>query len=166
MKLSVALISGLAGSLALTALHQLLKGHVKNAPRMDKMGEQALGKILSGTGQTIPEENKLYKATLAGDIVGNALYYSVVGTVPGSPVLTGAGLGLAAGVGALVLPEKLGLNKEYSNATTKTQVLTVAIYLAGGLVAGLVQKNIKSDGDFEVPEKWAALPFFKLFNKS
>ncbi len=165
MKLSEALISGLAGSLALTALHQLLKGHVKEAPRMDKMGEQALGKILSGAGQSIPEEETLYKATMAGDIAGNALFYSMVGSIPGSPVLAGAGLGLAAGVGALVLPEKLGLNKKYSNKTTRTQVLTVAIYLTGGLVAGLVQKQIRAGGNFDVPARLADWPLFKAFNK-
>jgi hypothetical protein len=62
--------------------------------------------------------------------------------MPGNKVLNGAILGAAAGVGAVVLPGKMGLSPKYSNATRKTQVLTVAIYLAGGLIAGLLSQQI------------------------
>jgi hypothetical protein len=88
----------------------------------------------------VPSEPQLFNLTLGSDIVGNAGYYALVATTPKQPVVAGAILGLAAGVGALTLPGKLGLNKENSNATVKTQVLTVAIYLFGGIVAGAVYR--------------------------
>jgi hypothetical protein len=49
-------------------------------------------------------------------------------------------LGTLAGIGAIGLPGKLGLNEQYSNATTKTKLLTVALYLSTGLIAGAVYK--------------------------
>lgn len=136
------IISGLAGSLALTLLHETLKKNVELAPRMDLMGEQGVAKILSATGIPIPAEPELFNITMGGDIVGNAGYYALVSTTPKHPLVAGAILGIAAGVGALKLPDKIGLNEEYSNATRKTQVLTMAIYLFGGLVAGLVYNSL------------------------
>lgn len=136
------LISGLAGSLALTLLHETLRKNVDLAPRMDLMGEEGVTKILSAAGIPVPAEPQLFRLTMGGDIAGNAGYYALVALAPKKPLIAGAVLGIAAGVGALTLPEKLGLNKEYSNATTKTQVLTMAIYLFGGLVAGTVYKAL------------------------
>jgi sulfite exporter TauE/SafE len=136
------IISGFAGSIVLTALHQLLKANIKHAPRMDKLGEQALQKVMSAAGGEIKSEENLHNITMAGDLTGNALYYSMIGALPVNSVAAGASLGLAAGLGAILLPEDLGLNKKYSNATTETQLLTIAIYLAGGVVAGLVHKKL------------------------
>ena len=136
------LLSGLAGSLALTILHETLRKNVDLAPRMDLMGEEGLTKVLSSIGIPIPSEPQLFNLTMGGDIIGNAGYYSLVATTPKQPIVAGTVLGMAAGVGALTLPDKLGLNKEYSNASRKTQLLTVAIYLFGGIVAGVVYKAL------------------------
>lgn len=130
------IISGLAGSIALTLLHEVVKKNVTAAPRMDKLGQQGLSRVLSASGSEIPSEDALQKITLGGDIVGNAMYYSMVAIKPEYSLYTGVLLGLTAGLGAIGLPGKMGLNEQYSNATTKTQVLTVLLYLTGGLVAG------------------------------
>jgi len=143
MKATSSLISGLTGAVALTLLHQLFKKTVKHPPRMDKLGEQALQKIIRSTGHTAPAKEELFQVTMAGDIAGNAMYYSMVGALPVNPLITGASLGLAAGLGAVLLPEPLGLNEEYSNRTTTTQLLTVGIYLTGGIVAGLVLNQLR-----------------------
>ena len=142
------IISGLAGSIALTILHETLRKTVDDAPRMDKMGRQGLRKILEASGSKVPPADDLQKITLAGDVIGNAAYYALVGIKPLNPLSTGAALGLAAGIGALVLPGKIGLNDHYSNATTKTQVLTGTLYFTGGLIAGAVYKMLdrKSSG--------------------
>lgn len=134
------LTSGLISSFALTALHQLLKNTLSKAPRMDKLGMEALEKSLGYAGVGVPKKKKLYYSTLAGDLAGNAGYYSLVGLNPKHSILTGAALGLMAGVGALALPEKLGLSNKHSNATRETQLLTLGLYVAAGLVAGGVYR--------------------------
>ena len=136
------LISGLAGSLALTMFHETLRKNVPLAPRMDLMGEEGMVKLLHATGIPVPAEPQLFNLTMGGDLLGNAAYYALVGSSSKHPVTAGVLLGSAAGVGALTLPRKLGLNKEHSNATTTTQLLTVAIYLLGGIVAGVVYKGL------------------------
>jgi len=143
MKASSSLISGFSGALALTILHQVFKKTVKDPPRMDKLGEQALQKIIKSTGHSAPAKEELFGVTMAGDLAGNAMYYSMVGALPVNPLITGASLGLAAGLGAVLMPRPLGLDESYSNKTTGTSLLTVAIYLTGGIVAGLVQAQLK-----------------------
>jgi hypothetical protein len=144
MRLINALIGGLAGSVTLTLLHQCLKKKFPDAPRMDLMGEDVLAQGFESAGVVPPPEDELYNLTLAGDITGNALYYSLAGIGSKKSACTkGALLGLAAGVGGVIIPRKIdNLNEEHSNKTTATQLMTVGIYLAGGLVAGLVTKAL------------------------
>jgi hypothetical protein len=136
MKTLASLTSGLISSIALTLMHQALKNNVSDAPRMDKLGMQALKKAGVDAGS---KENQYYTA-MAGDIAGNAGYYSMVGKYPEYSVLAGAALGAMAGIGAITLPEKMGLKKKYSGATTKTKWLTLGLYVSAGLIAGAVHK--------------------------
>src|SRR3982751_1557416 len=107
MKRGSSFISGLAGSVALTLLHEVLKKNVRFAPRMDKLGKQGLSKVLAASGSEIPSGDNLQKLTLGGDIMGNAGFYSMVGLAPRYSLMTGALIGLAAGIGAVTLPEKM-----------------------------------------------------------
>ena len=137
MKLLRALAGGLAGSVVLTSLHQLLQKNYKNAPRMDLLGEEAIAKGFNKAGADRPSEKKLHQMALAGDIVANTLFFGAAATTISS-CSKGTLLGLAAGLGGIYLPEKLGLNPEHSNRTLQTKVLTVGLYALGGYVAGKV----------------------------
>jgi hypothetical protein len=131
-----ALGSGLAGATALTLVHQTAKTLTGLAPRADILGMRAIAKAVRKTGAPSPPEDHLYPMAMAGDVLSNTLYYSLVGTAEGlSALLRGGALGLAAGFGALALPGPLGLGSRPTNRTLPTQVMTVAWYLIGGLVA-------------------------------
>lgn len=136
MKTLASLTSGLVSSIALTLMHQALKNNVAHAPRMDKLGMQALKKA----GVNAGSKEKQYYTTMAGDVAGNAAYYSMVGKYPEHSLLAGVALGTMAGLGAISLPEKLGLNKKYSGETAKTKWLTLGLYVSAGLIAGAVHK--------------------------
>lgn len=139
-----AIISGLAGAAVLTVIHELVKKQDSKAPRMDLLGMMALSKMIRGAGKTPPPANKLYGYTLVGDLLSNALYYSLAGVGKKKRIWQKEiGLGLAAGLGALFLPKPLHLNEEYSNRTTQTQVMTVAYYLIGSLVAAALMKQLE-----------------------
>ncbi|MDQ6608863.1 MAG: hypothetical protein M3Y85_03480, partial [Bacteroidota bacterium] len=74
-------------------------------------------------------------------LVSNAIYYSAAGIGSEKNIwLRGSLLGLAAGVGAVLLPEPLGLNKKHSNKTVATQVMTIGLYVTGALVTTAVIK--------------------------
>lgn len=128
--------SGLAGAAALNLVHEGIKRVVPAAPRMDLLGMQALSLLLQKVGKEKPSEKALYGLTLAGDVIANTLYYAFVGAKkPKNAWLKGAALGTAAGIGAVLLPDKLGLSKAPSSKTAQTSAMTVGLYVLGGLVA-------------------------------
>ncbi len=136
MKTLSALGGGLAGACALTLIHETVRRINPDAPRMDLLGMRAIAKLTGKAGETPPDEDSLHRLALAGDVVSNSLYFSLVGFGSRKTALArGALLGLGAGVGAVTLPGPLGLGEESSARTTATKVMTVAWYLAGGLVA-------------------------------
>jgi len=92
---------------------------------------------------------------LAGDIISNSLFYSFAGIGQKENALTrGAALGLAAGLGAVLLPKPMGLNDRPSNKSLETKIMTVGLYVVGGLVAAgvmklLARKKHKKNEDWE-----------------
>src|SRR3954467_11574166 len=123
MKTITALGGGLAGACAVTLIHETVKRIVPEAPRMDLLGMNAISKGLDVAGWKNPDENKLFTLALAGDIISNALYYSMAGIGKENNVWRKSTmLGLAAGVGAVFLPGPLGLNERHSNKTLSTKL--------------------------------------------
>ena len=141
MKATTALAGGLAGAATITLLHESIKKVVPEAPRMDRLGMQAISKGLKKTGNKVPAENALYAITMAGDLISNALYYSAAGIGSEKNIWVRSSiLGLAAGLGAVLLPKPMGLNNRHSDRTIATQVMTVGLYVTGALVTTAVIK--------------------------
>ena len=137
MKIFRSLIGGLAGASVLTLMHQFLKNNLDDAPRMDLLGEEALDRGLDVIGVAPLEHEKAQKVTLAGDLILNTLFFSAAATTISS-CSKGTLLGIAAGLGGIYLPEKMGLNPEHSNKNLNTKIMTVGLYALGGYVAGKV----------------------------
>ncbi|MBC6991433.1 hypothetical protein [Hymenobacter sp. BT491] len=130
-----ALGSGLAGAVVLNVVHETVRRIRRDdAPRMDLFGERGLRKLFDKAGVAAPNHKTLYYMTLAGDLLSNGLYYSFIGRGKNA-WRRGALLGLAAGVGGVLLPGPMGLGKAPSNRTPQTKAMTVAWYLLGGLAA-------------------------------
>ena len=133
---AAALASGAAGAIVLTSLHQAMRCAVPYPPRMDIVGKRALARLMRGAGAAVPCEPTLHRLTLAGDLIANSVYYAAVGGRSRRETLVrGAGLGLAAGVGALALPAPLGLGRPPHSEHVGNKLLTVALYVAGGLAS-------------------------------
>lgn len=138
MSIPTSFLSGLAGAIALNLLHESARRIVPNAPRVDLLGEQALTKLLRNLDETPPTGDRLYAATLAGDLLSNAIYYSAVGVGrPQNAVRNGVMLGFAAGLGAVGLPGPLGLSEAPSAQNPARAAMTIGWYVVGGLAAGL-----------------------------
>lgn len=143
MKLLPSLAAGFSGAIALTILHETVR-HLRphDAPRMDVLGMRGLRKLLGKTDLPQPDRDTLFTMTMAGDVLSNGLYYTLVGS--GRHALRrGLLLGVAAGAGGVLLPGPLGLGEAPSNRTPQTQAMTVAWYTVGGLVAGAVARALR-----------------------
>lgn len=146
MNSTAAIGSGFAGALALTALHETARSNLDQAPRMDILGERAIAKSFQAFGTSTPGHDRLHELALAGDVVANSAYYSLVALGDARTAVTrGALLGLAAGIGGVLLPGPLGLGESPSNRSKATQAMTIGWYVFGGVAAGLAYRLLASD---------------------
>lgn len=134
MRFTSSLIGGLGGAVTLTLLQQLLRKMDPNAPRIDLLGKQAASKLLNKT-RTKLSDRQLYNASMAGDILFNSLYYSMVGIKTRQAAAAGGLLGTGMGLAAVMLPKMLDLNTGYTGGSAKRKYMTMGLYIAGGLVA-------------------------------
>jgi hypothetical protein len=154
MKTSTAFAGGLAGACALTVVHELVRKVDSQAPRADKLGMQAIARTLQKMNKPVPSKKQLHNWSLAGDIVLNSLYYSLTGAgKPKNVFLRGAALGLASGLGALLLPKYMGLdNNSFTDRSPRTKVLSVAWYVIGGLAAAAAIKVLAKNREEKVEQ--------------
>jgi len=145
MKTLVAITSGLAGAVALTVLHESARKLSPKAPRADVLGMRATEKLIRALGHKPPSKRRLRRLALVGDIVSNSLYYSFIAAGGGRRAwVVGPSLGTVAGLGAVTLPGLLGLGEKPTRRTPATVTMTMAWYLAGGIVAAGTYKLIRS----------------------
>jgi hypothetical protein len=137
----IAFASGVTGALTLTLVHEAARRILPNAPRMDVLGMRAIARGMYQLNERPPAQQDLFKYSMLGDIISNSLYYSLIGTGR-KAWWRGAALGLAAGVGGVLLPGPLGLGTEPSGRTPQTKVMTVAWYLLGGLAAATLSRML------------------------
>lgn len=144
MSVLKAILAGFAGAAALNLLHETVRKFDPEAPRVDLIGEEALTRTLNSFNIEAPKGDQLYAATLVGDLISNGMYYSAIAMSGKKNIyLKGAVAGLTAGLGAIKLPDEMGLNDEPVTKTDKTKMLTVAWYLIGGLVTAAVFDRLK-----------------------
>jgi hypothetical protein len=135
--------AGLAGALSLTAIHQVAQKARGDAPRMDKLGERALVRLCKAVGVRPPRGQTLYAATLVGDILANAAFYTtLLAGRAGRPWLRSGVGGALAGVGALTLPPLLGLGSPPRARRRSNRLMTVAWYALGGLASAAVYRVV------------------------
>ena len=135
------LASGIAGGLAFTAIHEVARRRFTSAPRMDEVAMRVLRKILPGKFR---DPRRLHQLALAGDLLSNSVYYSVIAAPTRKATWARAGvLGTAAGLCALFLPERLGLGVPHNSHRRTTQFMTVGWYLAGALATAFVATRVR-----------------------
>jgi hypothetical protein len=149
-----AALSGVAGAVAVTTMHQVARRLTESAPRMDVLGVRALTRGAHIADIPVPGPETMQKAALAGDLVCNSAYYSLATTWK-----RGVVLGLAAGVGALVLPQRMGLGDPPKSDRLSNKVMTVAWYVVGGLAAAATATRLATSREqtAERATYWAGL---------
>ena len=127
---------GAAGALALTLLHELVRRRVRTAPRMDIVAMRGLTRLMPAPANARMSDDSLYRLALAGDLIANTIYYSAVPARTRSETwVRSIALGGVAGLGALLLPERLGLGTPPHSESHSNQVMTLLWYLAGAAAA-------------------------------
>jgi hypothetical protein len=143
MKVAATVAGGLAGTLAVASIHEALRRVTPNAPRMDILDMELIRKGLKSINKKVPAADKLQRWAVGGELLCDTAYYSLAGMGGKKGVwLRGTLLGLVAGVSAVVLPKPLGLPSAPSSKTLGTQLMTIGLYLMGGLVAAAITQLV------------------------
>ena len=129
-------IAVLAGSIALTTMHQLFKKNMDNAPNLDHVGEQALQEALETVNAKISDDDALFTASMAGNILGNAvLFSSVAATKNVSKMMLGTiGATVVGAGGSIKLANELLPNNDATD-TSQKKWMTSGYYIFGALVS-------------------------------
>jgi hypothetical protein len=156
MKASAALAGGLAGTITVASLHEAFRRITPDAPRMDILDMELIRKGLKSMNKEVPGQDELQRWAVSGELFCDTAYYGLAGLGGKKGVwLRGAVLGLVAGITAVILPKPLGLPEEPSNKTLGTQLMTIGLYLLGGLAAAAVTKLVdKAQGNNEDDEMY------------
>lgn len=143
MKLLSAIAGGVAGTATVALLHQALRQLSPDAPRVDKLNKELIRKGLKKLHKEAPDAAELQRWSVGGEIFVDAAYYSLAGLGGKKGVWTrGALMGLVAGVTSVLLPRLFGLKEKPTNKTTATQLMSVGLYFAAGLVAAAVAQAV------------------------
>ncbi|GAC1640109.1 MAG: hypothetical protein NVS4B8_07430 [Herpetosiphon sp.] len=143
MKRTTALISGAIGAITLNIIHETSRHLIDNPPRIEVIGMRGVAQLFRKAEQPVPSRDTLYWLALAGDLVSNGLYYSLIAGSEDSAIFgRGIGLGLAGGLGAAFLPAPLGLGHQPNAVHPRTELLTVCWYLVGGLVTAAAYRAL------------------------
>jgi hypothetical protein len=130
-------LAGLGGALALNILHEIVRKNFDNVPHINEVGEEALVKITDKTNIDLTDKDHIYAATLAGDIIGNGLYYASTATT--HDVTSG----LLMGIATVALPKSLGLDDKPVAENNQIKAMTIGYYVFGALVTKFIYDKIK-----------------------
>jgi hypothetical protein len=137
------LLAGLGGAVMLTILNESLKHINGDMPRIDLVGEEAIQKSAAYFGVKMDNKETLYEASLIGDLVSNTAYFSLI-SGEGKELWTKAtSAGFFAGVGAINLPSKIGLDDRPVAKTTTTKAWTIGYYMIGALTTATLVRVIE-----------------------
>ncbi len=140
-------IAGLAGSVVLTAAHQIFKKYTSGAPDLEQVGEEAIKTSLETVDVKISDEDQVYAAALGGNILSNALLFSTLATSTNTSQIISKtlGTGLLGAAGTLGLADQLLGNNKATN-TDKKKWMTTGYYLLGAVVSIGVYNLLERNG--------------------
>ena len=129
-------IAGLAGSLALTGVHQLFKKYCSGSPNLDQVGEEAIKLSLEKVDAPTTDEEQVYAAAMGGNILSNALLFSTLATSTNTSEIISKtlGTGLLGAAGTIGLADQLLGNNKATN-TDQKKWMTTGYYLLGAVVS-------------------------------
>jgi hypothetical protein len=129
-------IAGLAGSLALTAVHQIFKKYYSEAPNLDQVGEIAIKTSLEKVDLHATNQDEVYAAAMGGNILSNAILFSTLATSTNTSQIISKtlGAGLLGAAGTLGLADNLLGNNKATNTDGK-KWMTTGYYLFGAIVS-------------------------------
>jgi hypothetical protein len=130
--------SGLVGAASVAVLNYLAGRLLPSAPRLDILGLQLATTAFNKLGIRPPTGLPAKAVALLGSLASNSIFYGLVGLGrPNTAWIRGGALGLAMGLGVLMLPAAFGVGKRETGRTPTAKAGALVWYILGGILAAL-----------------------------
>ena len=127
--------SGIAATATIAGLQQVTRWLMKDAPRMDVLGERLIEEGFRRIGRKPPNSTRALSWAF-GNVGSDTLLFALVAAgSPSRPFVRGALVGGLTGLAAVFLPPLFGFSSKYTARTLRTGLATVGMYVAAGLAA-------------------------------
>ena len=142
MNSTLSVLDELAKQSPLTILQKIVRLFDQNAPHFNEIGRKTIMKLADKVDLNVPHNDVTQLLEAASEKATRAIA-GIFGDKGENAIIQGAALGLCVGVGTVLLQPKEDYFSAQHNGVNKKKLLTVGTYVAGGILALIVVKQLK-----------------------
>lgn len=149
------LLNDLAARSPLSLLQTVVRIFDRKAPLIEHSGKKTIAKLAERADLDVPEQDMEYLLNSASEKISAKLAAFTGRDLDEAYLLQGAALGLTAGVGAVLLQanDDNWTGGSASDQPLKKNLFTIGIYVAGGILASYIARQLKDDNQVNTLEK-------------
>ena len=142
MSSTLSVLDDLATQSPLTILHKIVRMFNSNAPHFNELGHNTIMKLADKADLNVPNNDVTELLERVSEKATSAIS-GLFGDTGESAILQGAALGLSVGVGTILLQSKEEYFTSEDQSGAKKKLLTVGLYVAGGILASIIVKQLE-----------------------
>ncbi|MCY7422573.1 MAG: hypothetical protein LH478_12625 [Chitinophagaceae bacterium] len=144
MNSTSSVLDELAKQSPLNLLHKIIRIFDQNAPRFQDLGRKTIAKLADKADLNVPDTDVTQLLDAVSEKATNAIA-GFFGDNKENAIIQGAALGLCVGVGTVLLQPKEDYFSTEHNGVAKKKLLTVGMYIAGGILASIIVKQLEKN---------------------
>lgn len=142
MSSNLSVLDDLAKQTPLTILQKIVRLFDQDAPHFSELGHNTILKLADKADLNVPN-NDVTELLEKVSEKASAAIAGLFGETGENSILQGAALGLSVGVGTVLLQPKADYFALENNEVAKKKLLTVGMYVAGGILAAVIVKQLE-----------------------
>lgn len=142
MSSSLSVLDELATQSPLTILQKIVRLFNPDAPHFNQLGRSTIMMLADKADLNVPDNDVTELLERVSEKATSAIS-GLFGDTGESAILQGAALGLSVGVGTVLLQPKEEYFTHRNQSGAKKKLLTVGLYVAGGILASIIVKQLE-----------------------
>lgn len=142
MSSSLSVLDDLATQSPLTILQKIVRLFNPDAPHFNQLGRSTIMMLADKADLNVPDNDVTELLERVSEKATSAIS-GLFGDTGESAILQGAALGLSVGVGTVLLQPKEEYFTDVNQSGAKKKLLTVGLYVAGGILASIIVKQLE-----------------------
>ena len=149
MKSTPSVLDELSKQSPLNILHKIIRLFDQNAPRFQDLGRNTILKLADKADINVPDNDVNQLLDSVSQKATDAIS-GLFGDSKENAIIQGAALGLSVGLGTVLLQPKDEYFSSEHNGVAKKKLLTVGMYVAGGILASIIVQQLEKNNSNNV----------------